>query len=98
MNATMRKVVIGATAVSMALAVAACGKAGDNNKKSSGTTSGGKTSIGLLLPDNTQTRYEQFDRPLFTAKVKELCSGCSVQYANANADAAKQAQQVSSMI
>ena len=98
MNATMRKVVIGTTAVSMALAVAACGKAGDNNKKSSGTTSGGKTSIGLLLPDNTQTRYEQFDRPLFEAKVKALCSDCSVQYANANADAAKQAQQVSSMI
>ncbi|GAA3785210.1 sugar ABC transporter substrate-binding protein [Streptomyces coacervatus] len=98
MNATMRKVVIGTTAVSMALAVAACGKAGDNNKKSSSTSSGGSTSIGLLLPDNTQTRYEQFDRPLFEAKVKELCSGCTVQYANANADAAKQAQQVSTMI
>ncbi|MFF4801602.1 sugar ABC transporter substrate-binding protein [Streptomyces sp. NPDC001351] len=98
MNATMRKVVIGTTAVSMALAVAACGKAGDNNKKSTSTSSGGNTSIGLLLPDNTQTRYEQFDRPLFEAKVKALCSGCSVQYANANADAAKQAQQVSSMI
>jgi len=99
MNATMRRVVIGTAAVSMALSMAACGKAGEKKNDSGSSSSGGtKASIGLLLPDNTQTRYEQFDRPLFEAKVKALCSGCSVQYANANADAAKQAQQVSSMI
>lgn len=96
MNATMRRVVIGATAVSMALSIAACGKAGDD-KDDSGSSSDSK-SIGLLLPDNVTARYEKFDRPYFEAKVKELCSDCDVQYANAAADPAKQAQQMSSMV
>lgn len=96
MNATMRRVVIGATAVSMALSIAACGKAGDD-KDDSGSTSDSK-SIGLLLPDNVTARYEKFDRPYFQDKVKELCSDCDVQYANAAADPAKQAQQMSSMV
>jgi D-xylose transport system substrate-binding protein len=93
MNAMMRRVVIGTAAVSMALSVAACGKAGSD----SGSSSSDKT-IGLLLPDSVTARYEKFDKPLFEAKVKELCSDCSVQYANAAGDAAKQAQQVSNMI
>lgn len=100
MNATMRRVVIGATAVSMAVTLAACGKAGDKKSDSgsgSGSGSGSKT-IGLLLPDSVTARYEKFDKPLFEAKVKELCSDCNVEYANAAGDAAKQAQQVSSMI
>ncbi|MFF3848773.1 sugar ABC transporter substrate-binding protein [Streptomyces sp. NPDC002328] len=95
MNATMRRVVIGATAVSMALSIAACGKAGDDD---SGSSNSDSKSIGLLLPDSVTARYEKFDKPLFEAKVKELCSDCDVQYANAAADAAKQAQQVSSMV
>jgi ABC-type xylose transport system substrate-binding protein len=83
MNATMRRVVIGATAVSMALSIAACGKAGDDDSDSSSSDS---KSIGLLLPDSVTARYEKFDKPLFEAKVKELCSDCDVQYANAAAD------------
>ncbi|MFI7504486.1 sugar ABC transporter substrate-binding protein [Streptomyces sp. NPDC049687] len=93
----MRRVVIGATAVSMALSIAACGKAGDDNDNDSGSSSDSK-SIGLLLPDNVTARYEKFDKPYFEAKVKELCSDCDVQYANAAADPAKQAQQMSSMV
>ncbi|MEU2283660.1 substrate-binding domain-containing protein [Streptomyces sp. NPDC013178] len=92
----MRRVVIGATAVSMALSIAACGKAGDD-KDDSGSSSDSK-SIGLLLPDTVTARYEKFDKPYFEAKVKELCSDCDVQYANAAADPAKQAQQMSSMV
>jgi D-xylose transport system substrate-binding protein len=98
MNATMRKVVIGTAAVSMAVTLSACGKAGDKkNDSGGGSGSGGKT-IGLLLPDSVTARYEKFDKPYFEAKVKELCSDCNVEYANAAGDAAKQAQQVSSMI
>ncbi|MEW2619477.1 substrate-binding domain-containing protein [Streptomyces sp. NPDC048106] len=95
----MRRVVIGTAAVSMALSLAACGKAGDNKKSddSSSSGSGGKT-IGLLLPDSVTARYEKFDKPYFEAKVSALCSDCKVEYANAAGDAAKQAQQVSSMI
>ncbi|MDX2546515.1 sugar ABC transporter substrate-binding protein [Streptomyces sp. WI04-05B] len=94
----MRRVVIGTTAVSMALAVAACGKAGDDKSDSDSSSSGGDKTIGLLLPDSVTARYEKFDKPFFVAKVKELCSDCKVEYANAAGDAAKQAQQVSSMI
>ncbi|MFC7918315.1 MULTISPECIES: sugar ABC transporter substrate-binding protein [unclassified Streptomyces] len=98
MNATMRRVVIGATAVSMALSIAACGKAGDDDNDSGSGSSGGSKSIGLLLPDSVTARYEKFDKPYFEAKVKELCSDCNVEYANAAADANKQAQQVSTMV
>ncbi|MET8135920.1 substrate-binding domain-containing protein [Streptomyces sp. NPDC005251] len=99
MNTTMRRVVIGTAAVSMALSVAACGKAGDKSSSdSSSSSSSGSKTIGLLLPDSVTARYEKFDHPLFEAKVKELCPDCKVQYANAAGDAAKQAQQVSTMI
>ncbi len=99
MNATMRRVVIGATAVSLALSVAACGKAGDDNDSDSGSTGGGDSkTIGLLLPDNVTARYEKFDRPYFEDKVEELCSDCTVEYANAAADPTKQAQQMSTMV
>ncbi|WP_328836586.1 sugar ABC transporter substrate-binding protein [Streptomyces europaeiscabiei] len=95
----MRRVAIGATAISLALSVAACGKAGDDKDSDSGSDSGSDSkSIGLLLPDNVTARYEKFDKPYFTDKVKELCSDCDVQYANAAADPAKQAQQMSSMV
>ncbi|MDX6311779.1 MAG: D-xylose transport system substrate-binding protein [Streptomyces sp.] len=95
MNAMMRRVVIGTAAVSMALSVAACGKAGNSSSNSSSSSN---KSIGLLLPDSVTARYEKFDKPYFEAKVNALCSDCTVQYANAGADAAKQAQQVSTMI
>jgi D-xylose transport system substrate-binding protein len=91
----MRRVVIGTAAVSMALSVAACGKAGSSSSDSSSSSN---KSIGLLLPDSVTARYEKFDKPYFEAKVNALCSDCTVQYANAGADAAKQAQQVSTMI
>jgi D-xylose transport system substrate-binding protein len=93
MNAMTRRIVVGTAAVSVALTMAACGKAGDDK----GSDSKDK-SIGLLLPDTVTTRYETFDRPLMVARIKELCPDCSVEYANAAGDATKQAQQVKSMI
>ncbi|MGW0843395.1 sugar ABC transporter substrate-binding protein [Streptomyces sp. NPDC002787] len=95
----MRRVAIGATAVSLALSVAACGKAGDDNDSDSGSGSGSDSkTIGLLLPDNVTARYEKFDRPYFEDKVEELCADCTVEYANAAADPTKQAQQMSTMV
>jgi D-xylose transport system substrate-binding protein len=98
-NTRMRRAAVAVIATTMAVSMAACGKAGDK-KTDSGSSSSGSTSakIGLLLPDSVTTRYEKFDKPYFEAKVKELCSGCTVEYNNANASAATQAQQVSSMI
>lgn len=55
-------------------------------------------TIALLLPESKTTRYEQFDRPMFEAKVKELCDDCKVDYYNANQDESKQNEQVDSAL
>src|SRR6478672_7496412 len=90
-----------AAAVCM-MGVAACGSSNDNSSSSSSTSSsstgasssGGKTGkIAFLLPESKTGRYETQDRPLFEAKVKELCSGCQIVYSNADQDASKQQQQ-----
>ena len=77
-------------------ALAACGA----NDAQSGGGDGASDSqvIALLLPESKTTRYETFDRPLFEAKVKELCSDCKVVYYNADQDEAKQTQQVDTAI
>lgn len=99
MNTLMRRAAVSVAISALAVSVAACGKAGDDNSGSDSSSSGsGGKSIGLLLPDNVTARYEKFDKPYFEAKVKELCSDCTVSYANAAADPAKQAQQMSSMV
>src|SRR3954452_2994817 len=82
------------------MGVAACGS--DDDTSSSSNTSASSTStaaasgggkIALLLPESKTARYETQDRPLFEAKVKELCSGCEIVYSNADQDASKQQQQ-----
>ncbi|MFG1808479.1 sugar ABC transporter substrate-binding protein [Streptomyces sp. NPDC049040] len=98
MHAMTRRIVVGTAAVSIALTMAACGKAGGDDKGSSSSGDKANKSIGLLLPENATTRYEKFDKPLIEKKIAELCPDCNVQYDNAAGDPAKQAQQVSSMI
>lgn len=78
-----------------ATSLAACGA---NSTGGSGSSGGGDKTIALLLPESKTTRYEAFDRPLFEAKVKELCADCNVVYFNADQDEAKQQQQVDSAI
>lgn len=99
MNTLMRRAAVTVVVSALAVSAAACGKAGDKKDSGSSASSGsGSKSIGLLLPDNVTARYEKFDKPYFQAKVKELCSDCTVSYANAAADPTKQAQQMSSMV
>jgi D-xylose transport system substrate-binding protein len=91
-----RALVGGAAAVLALTTLAACG--GDDESAGtatdgSTTASGGGAKIALLLPESKTTRYESFDRPMFEAKVKELCSDCEVLYSNADQDASKQQQQ-----
>jgi D-xylose transport system substrate-binding protein len=85
-----------------ALALAACGSDNNSSSSSSGSSSaksgGGNQKIALLLPENQTARYEAADRPLFEAKVKQLCPGCQVLYSNAGQDAAKQQSQVEAAI
>lgn len=83
----LRSIAIGVSALVSATALVACGS----------SSSGGK-SIALLLPESKTTRYESFDKPLFEAQVKSLCSDCTVDYYNADQDEAKQAQQVNTAV
>lgn len=82
-----------------AAGLSACG-ANDAQDGGGDSASGGgdAKTIALLLPESKTTRYEAFDRPLFEAKVKELCDDCNVVYYNADQDEAKQTQQVDTAI
>ena len=63
----------------------------DGGSDSGGSGEGGK--IALLLPESQTARYETQDRPLFEAKVEELCPDCEIIYSNADQDEAKQLSQ-----
>ncbi|HWH93510.1 MAG TPA: substrate-binding domain-containing protein [Baekduia sp.] len=84
----------------IAALAAGCGSDDDNASTSGGASTaaseGGK--IALLLPENKTARYENQDKPFFTAKVKELCPSCEIIYENATQDAAKQQQQAEAAI
>ncbi|WP_461023541.1 sugar ABC transporter substrate-binding protein [Thalassiella azotivora] len=74
--------------------MAACGANEAADGGGEGSAEGGETlKIAFLLPESKTTRYEAFDRPLFEAKVAELCEECEVVYSNADQDEAKQLQQ-----
>lgn len=83
-----------ATTTCIALAATGCGS-GDG---SDGAAGGEAKTIAFLMPDNASTRYELFDRPLFEAKMKDLCADCEVIYSNADSSASKQQEQANSAI
>jgi D-xylose transport system substrate-binding protein len=89
-----------AIAMVVAMGLAACGGDDDDGSadKASGDGGGGGKTIALLLPETKTTRYEEKDRPLFTAKVKELGPDCEIIYANASQDPNKQQQQAEAAI
>jgi D-xylose transport system substrate-binding protein len=81
--------------------LAACGGDDDSSGGSGGSSSGSSqkgAKIALLLPETKTTRYEEQDRPLFEAKVKEVCPDCEILYSNANQDASRQQQQAEAAI
>lgn len=82
----------------MAASLAACGDGGGSGDPG-GTTSGeGGFKVGLLFSQNVQPRWESSDKPLIEKRIKELCAGCTTEYANAKGDVATQQQQVETMI
>jgi D-xylose transport system substrate-binding protein len=90
-----------AAAATLALGAAACGDDDNGSSSTSGggsSSSGGGKKIALLLPETKTARYESQDRPLFEAKLKQLCSDCEIIYSNADQDAAKQQQQAEAAI
>ncbi|MGI8653550.1 MAG: ABC transporter substrate-binding protein [Geodermatophilaceae bacterium] len=89
-------VMLAVSAISLG-GVAACGANEAESGGGDGDSAGGK-KIALLLPESQTTRYESFDKPLFEAKVAELCEDCEVLYYNADQDAGTQQQQVETAI
>lgn len=89
---------VGASAA-IALGVAACGDSNDSGSggDSTASTSGSRT-VSLLLPESKTTRYDAQDKPLFEAKLKELCPTCTLSYQNADQDSAKQLTQAEAEI
>ncbi|GAA3545240.1 substrate-binding domain-containing protein [Nocardioides daeguensis] len=96
MSTSARRVAAAGAALFLgAVTLSACGA---NDAEKGGGDGGSAGTIALLLPESKTTRYEAHDRPLFEAKVKELCSDCKVLYYNADQDEAKQAQQMTTAL
>ncbi|WP_431780169.1 ABC transporter substrate-binding protein [Streptomyces chumphonensis] len=103
MSATLRRAAVVLAASAMALSLAACGSAkeadgDDTPDDKNGDRNDGPLSIGLLLPEDQTARYEKFDRPLIEAKIKQLCSDCTITYNNAKQNSSAQQQQMNSLI
>ena len=96
---TRSRTPVAALTLAAALVLSACAsEETGGSPPAAGGEEGAEGKIAFLMPDIASTRYELHDRPLFEAKVKELCPGCEVVYANADADAAKQQQQANSAL
>src|SRR5882757_74810 len=99
----MRRGLLVPAVVAAVLLAAGCGGSGGSGgggvaTPSAGPTPAAATTIALFLPESKTTRYEAFDRPLFQAKIAQLCPDCKVLYANADQDPAKQQSQVESAL
>lgn len=91
-----------AACATLMLFATACGSSDTGTGAGASADAGGGEGeayqIAFLMPDLASTRYEEQDRPLFEAKMAELCPACEVIYANADADAAQQQQQADSAL
>ncbi|MDX2543220.1 sugar ABC transporter substrate-binding protein [Streptomyces sp. WI04-05B] len=92
-------IAVAASAVTVSLA-AGCGALDTSGDAGESTPAkGNDITVGLLLPETANTRYDKFDYPIIKNKVASLTNGEGrVEYANAGADAGKQAQQLQKMI
>ncbi len=57
------------------------------------TAASGDCKIALLLPENSDVRFDKADRPFFTDEVKKQAPDCEVLYYNAANDPVQQQQQ-----
>jgi D-xylose transport system substrate-binding protein len=83
-----------------AIGIGACGSDSSDDSSSTSADSGGSASgkIAFLLPETQTARYETQDKPLFEAKVQELCPDCEILYQNADQDPTKQQSQVEAAV
>lgn len=84
----------GAVGVALMLLLAACTTDADTgpNGEEDGPV------VALLLPESKTTRYESIDRPVFEEAIERECPECTVVYANAGQDSARQQQQAESAL
>ena len=86
---------IAVLALTGALALSACSGGSDGG---SSDGSGGGEKVYFLLPNQTTTRFENRDAPLFVEYMNKLAPDATVVLANAEGDPTKQQQQVEDAI
>ncbi|WP_329412095.1 substrate-binding domain-containing protein [Streptomyces sp. NBC_00704] len=96
----MRRIAIAVVASSMSLSLAGCGMLGASEAGAGATpTRSDDITVGVLMPEETNTRYAEFDYPIIKRKVSELTDGKGkTDYANAAASTEKQLSQMQRMI
>ncbi|MFV0134691.1 sugar ABC transporter substrate-binding protein [Streptomyces sp. HMX87] len=96
----MRRIAISVAATSVSVMLAGCGALNATGSSDDASpTKGNDITVGLLLPEKANTRYEQFDYPIFKEKVADLTDDRGkVEYANAEASAQRQSDQMQQMI
>nr|BFD83662.1 substrate-binding domain-containing protein [Streptomyces sp. Xyl84] len=96
----MRRIAMAVAATTLTFPLAACGAIGGSGSSSKASpTKGNDLTVGLLLPETANTRYDRFDAPAVKNKVAELTHRQGrVEYANAGASASRQASQMEKMI
>jgi D-xylose transport system substrate-binding protein len=100
MRPTRRIATVVAAASTMTLSLTACGALGvSGGSTEASPTKGNDITVGLLLPETANSRYDKFDYPIIRNKVLELTDKQGkVTYLNADADAAKQETQLQQLI
>lgn len=104
LNLTPRRATVLALALTATIGLSACESTPASSPGTATNAGGGaaggveNAKVAFLMPDLASTRYELQDKPLFEAKMKELCPTCTVIYQNADSDASKQQQQANSAL
>ncbi|MFE9624067.1 sugar ABC transporter substrate-binding protein [Streptomyces sp. NPDC006527] len=95
-----RRIAMAVAASTLSLSLAGCGMLSATEEAGEATpTKGNDITVGVLMPEKTNTRYEQFDYPIIKAKVASLTQNKGkTEYANAAADPDTQVSQMERMI
>ena len=96
----MRRIAIAVAASTMSLSLAGCGMLGATENSGEATpTKSNDITVGVLMPEKTNTRYAEFDYPIIKAKVASLTGNKGkTEYANADAKNSTQVTQMERMI
>ncbi|MFB7779745.1 sugar ABC transporter substrate-binding protein [Streptomyces bauhiniae] len=96
----MRRIAMSVAVSTMVLPLAGCGVLNLSGDDAGATpATGDRITVGLLLPEKANTRYDKFDYPIIKSKVAELThKKGKVEYSNADTDAGRQAEQMRRMI